>query len=480
MAPPMTMTGRRETDVNGNGGGFAGLAAAVRLAGAGARVTVLERRGVLGGRAYSFVEPESGAVLDNGQHLFMRCYRETLAFLETLGTADRIAFQRRLAIEFVGADGRTARLDCPPLPAPLHLVAGLLRFDGLGLADRLRMLRVGAALAAAARAGEAATARLEALTVEAWLASLGQSAASRRLFWDPLTLATLNDGPDIASARWLVAVLRRAFLDGARAGDLGFATVGLSGLYTEQARAYVEARGGTVRTRAAVAALEVAGDRVVAVRLAPGESHAPGDGLSSDARGGARLPADAVVAAVPHHALPALLPPEIATRPPFAGLAGLGASPIVSFHLWYDRPLTDRSFLGLLDSPLHWLFNRGSHVTVVTSGARTLIDLTRNELTALAAREVERLVPGARGARLVRAHVIKERYATPSLAPGAGALRPGPRTPLANLVLAGDWTATGLPGTIEGAVASGHTAAAALIGTRAAAVRPSTPEMTRV
>ncbi len=472
MTPPMTS--RRSSDIVVIGGGFAGLAAAVRLAGAGARVTVLERRGVLGGRAYSFVEPESGAVLDNGQHLFMRCYRETLAFLETLGTADRIAFQRRLAVEFVGEDGRTARLDCPPLPAPLHLVAGLLRFDGLGLADRLRMLRVGAALAAAARAGEAATARLEALTVEAWLASLGQSAASRRLFWDPLTLATLNDGPDVASARWLVAVLRRAFLEGARAGDLGFATAGLSDLYTEQARAYVEARGGTVRTRAAVAGLEVAGDRVVAVRLAPG------DGLSSDARGGAWLPVEAVVSAVPHYALPALLPPALAARPPFAGLAGLGTSPIVSFHLWYDRPITDRPFLGLLDSPLHWLFDRGSHVTVVTSGARTLIDLSRSELTALAAREVERLVPGARGARLVHAHVIKERYATPSLAPGAGRLRPGPRTPLANLILAGDWTATGLPGTIEGAVTSGHAAAAVLIGTRAAAVRSSAPEVTGV
>lgn len=462
----MTTTLHRKTDVVVIGAGFAGLAAAVRLAGAGARVTVLERRGVLGGRAYSFVEPESGAVVDNGQHLFMRCYREALAFLGTLGTAGRIAFQRRLAVEFVGAGGRTARLDCPPLPAPFHLVVGLLRFEGLGVADRLRMLRVGAALAAAGRAGEAATARLETLTVDAWLASLGQSAASRRLFWDPLTLATLNDGPDVASARWLAAVLRRAFLDGARAGDLGFATVGLSELYTAQARAYVEARGGTVRTRAAVAALEVAGDRVVALRLAPGA------GEEAGARGGgARLPADAVVSAVPHHVLPGLLPPALAARPPFAGLSALGASPIVSFHLWYDRPVTDRPFLGLLDSPLHWLFNRGSHVTAVTSGARRLVDLAPRELTALAAGELERLLPGARGARLLRAHVIKERYATPSLAPGAGALRPGVRTPLANLVLAGDWTATGLPGTIEGAVASGHAAAAALAGAGAEAIR---------
>ncbi|HWP34005.1 MAG TPA: FAD-dependent oxidoreductase, partial [Thermodesulfobacteriota bacterium] len=140
---------RADHDVVVIGGGFAGLSAAVRLAGAGARVLVLERRGVLGGRAYSFVEPDSGAVVDNGQHLFLRCYGETFAFLRTLGTAERIAFQPRLAIEFVGPGGLRTRLDCPPLPAPLHLLGGLLRAPGLGLAERLGMLRVGLALAAA-------------------------------------------------------------------------------------------------------------------------------------------------------------------------------------------------------------------------------------------------------------------------------------------------------------------------------------------
>ncbi len=439
------MTGHGSPDVVVVGGGFAGLAAAVRLAGAGARVVLLERRGVLGGRAYSFVDPESGAVVDNGQHLFMRCYTETLALLRTLGTADRIAFQPRLAVDFVGPGGWQGRLDCPRLPPPLGLLVGLGRLPGLSWSDRLRMLRVGAAAAAAPEAA------LEPLTVDAWLAGLGQPAAARRLFWEPLTLAALNDLPQVASARWLVAVLRRAFLGGRGASDLGFPTVGLSTLYTGQAQAYVEGRGGAVRTRAAAAALEVAGDRVVAVRVA-------------GAGGGERLLAGAVVCAVPHHALLPLLPQALAAAPPFAGLARLGTSPIVSFHLWYDRPVTDRPFLGLLDSPLQWLFNRGSHITLVTSGARRLIDLGRAELTRLAAAELARLLPAASGARLVRAHVIKERYATPALPPGAGALRPGPRTPLANLVLAGDWTDTGLPGTIESAVASGHAAAALLAG----------------
>ncbi len=440
------------------GAGFAGLAAAVRLADAGARVTVLERRGLLGGRAYSFREPLGGAAVDNGQHLFMRCYGETLAFLRRLGTEDRIAFEPRLDVSMVGGGGAAARLTCPALPAPLHLLAGLLRFEGVPLRDRLVLVRGGAALAAAARRGTAAEAALEGLTVAAWLARLGQTAAARRVFWDPLTLATLNDAPDVASARWLLAVARRAFFGGSRAGDLGIARGGLSDLYTEQARGVVEAAGGEVRTHAAAAALEVAGDRVVAVRLAP-----PGRGT------GERLPADAVVAAVPHRVLPALLPAALAARPPFAGLARLGASPIVSFHLWYDRPVTPYPFVGLLESPLHWLFDRGSHVTAVTSGARDLIGRPHADLLALAEREVARLVPAARGARLVRGHVIKEPFATPSLAPGAASLRPGTATPLANLVLAGDWTDTGLPGTIEGAVQSGHAAAAALAGARAGA-----------
>ncbi len=449
------------------GAGFAGLAAAVRLADAGARVTVLERRGILGGRACSFREPESGTVVDNGQHLFMRCYGETLAFLRRLGTDGRIAFQPRLEVEMIG-ERQSARLACPALPAPFHLLAGLLGFDGVPLGARLRLLRGAAAVARTARGGRAAEAALETTTVDAWLTRLGQPAEARRVFWDPLTLATLNDVPEVVSARWLLAVVRRAFLSGPRGGDLGVAEVGLSDLYTEQARALIEAAGGSVRTHAAVSALEVAGDRVVAVRLA-GSDRGPGE----------RLAADAVVAAVPHRVLPALLPPALAARPPFDGLARLGASPIVSFHLWYDRPVVAHPFVGLLDSPLHWLFDRGSHVTAVTSGARDLVGRPHADLLALAGREVARLLPGAREARLVRGHVIKEPFATPSLAPGAGALRPGAKTPLANLVLAGDWTATGLPGTIEGAVQSGHAAAARLADpTALGTARPAT-ETTR-
>ncbi|HEU5323596.1 MAG TPA: hydroxysqualene dehydroxylase HpnE, partial [Methylomirabilota bacterium] len=329
------------------GAGFAGLAAAVRLADAGARVTVLERRGVLGGRAYSFREPESGAAVDNGQHLFMRCYGETRAFLRRLGTEERIAFQPRLEVAMVGGEGGAARLACPALPAPLHLLAGLLRFDGVPVRDRIALVRGGAALAAAARRGAAAEAAIEGLTVDAWLARLGQSAVARRVFWDPLTLATLNDAPDVVSARWLLAVARRAFFGGPRGGDLGVAPGGLSDLYTEQARGIVEAAGGRVRTHAAALAIEVAGDRVVAVRLA-----GPGRGT------GERLPADTVVAAVPHQRLPGLLPSALAARPPFDRLGRLGASPIVSFHLWYDRPVAPRPFVALLGSPLHWLFDR--------------------------------------------------------------------------------------------------------------------------
>lgn len=444
------------------GAGFAGLAAAVRLTDLGARVTVLEKRGVLGGRAYSFRQPDTGAVVDNGQHLFMRAYTETLAFLGRLGTADRVAFEPRLEVTMAGPDGRRARLACPALPAPLHLLAGLLRFEGVPAGARLHLARAGLAMARAARRGEEAGAALEGVTVDAWLRTLGQPPEARRVFWDPLTLATLNDAPEVVSARWLLAVVRRAFVGPRGAGDLGFAETGLSDLYTEQARAIVEAAGGTVRTHASAEALEVVGDRVVAVRLA-----ASGRGA------GERVPADAVVAAVPHRVVPGLVPPALAGRPPFEGLARLGVSPIVSFHLWYDRPIAPRPFLGLLDSPLHWLFDRGSHVTAVTSGARDLVVRPRPELAELAAREIARLLPAARGARLLRAHVIKEPFATPSLAPGAGRLRPGTRTPLGNLLLAGDWTATGLPGTIEGAVQSGHAAAAAL-----AAAAP-TPEVSR-
>ncbi|MGZ3427066.1 MAG: hydroxysqualene dehydroxylase HpnE, partial [Polyangia bacterium] len=326
------------------GGGFAGLSAATRLVEAGARVTLLEKRAQLGGRAYSVLDEATGDVVDNGQHLFMGCYRATREFLERIGTADKLALQERLAIAFVdGKSGKSARLSSPALPGPLSLLTGLFGLSSLSWRDKLSMLKVAAAIQLPSRLLPPAT---DYETVDAWLDRLGQSPAARRAFFHPLALATLNDDPGTASAKMLEAVLREAFFVAPGAGGdsrIGVARVGLSDLYVDDARAWLQARGATVRLSAGV-------ERVVVER-----GVARGVGL----RGGEVVAADAIIAACPPPALLALVDAELREGETWwAGLDKLTSSPIVSLHLWLDRLVTDEEIIGCVGSPLHWVFNR--------------------------------------------------------------------------------------------------------------------------
>ena len=430
------------------GGGFAGLAAAVALADAGWRVTVLERGGALGGRARSFTDPATGDVVDNGQHVFLGCYTQTLKFLTRLGTDHRIQFQPRLTVAFAEAGRRPAVLRCPSWPAPWHLAAGLWGFGALSWRDKLSMLRVVRA--------PSLTTGLDGMTVAEWLALMGQTPRSRQVFWDPLTVAALNDDPEQASALGLATVLARMFGDGASAARLGLASVGLSDLYTGPSARIVEQHGGCVRTNTAVTALEGDGMQATGLRLAGGE----------------QLTADAYVMALPPRELARLLPASLTAREPaLAGLARFTASPIVSINLWLDRPVTDQVFVGLIGRRVQWVFNRrdvvttgpSTHLALVISAAGAYVGQTNEQLTALAREDLEAVLPAARGARFLKTQVVREHAATVRTPPGSQAWRPGPTTAWPNLVIAGDWTNTGLPATIESAVASGAAAAQKMV-----------------
>ncbi len=432
------------------GAGFAGLSAAVRLAGRGARVLVLEQHRRLGGRATAFPDRETGEVVDNGQHAFFGCYAETFAFLDAIGAASDVALDERLDLEMVDAAGARSRLRAAALPAPFHLVAGLLRWPALGARDRLAALRAGRALqrlAADERAGGSHASRLDAITVAAWLEELRQTPRLCELLWEPLAVAALNQSPDVAAAAPFARVLARMFGGSRRDAAIGLSRRPLDELYAAPSRRWLEDRGSEVRTGAR-ARLLVDGGRAtgVVVRDEP-------------------IAAGAVIAAVPWYELPAFVEGVPGLADIAAAAAALGSSPIVSVNLWLDRSVTDTAFVGLAGRTFQWIFDRSrivaepsAHLALVSSGAGEIAGLDNPTIVARAREDLASALPAARGADVRRAVVVREKRATFSLAPG-GPARPGARTPVAGFVLAGDWTDTGLPATIEGAVVSGHLAA---------------------
>src|SRR5262245_8481590 len=389
------------------GGGFAGLAAAVELAERGTHVTVLEARPRLGGRASSFRDAETGAVVDNGQHALMGCYRRTLAFLGRIGAGGKVRRQANLRVDLIHPELGAGAIVCPAWPSPLHLAGGLLRYRLLSRRERVAALRAGMALMTMRRRKDPVLGRA---TVDELLVRLGQSAHARASFWNPVALATLNEAPERAAAAPFVEVLARAFFRSRADSQFVLPRVGLGDLYTEDARRFLERRGGRVWIHAQAAALDVAGDAVRGVVL----------------RDGRRLAADACVAAVPPPALTPLLPDAL--RPPLAGIADLQTSPIVSTHLWLDRPVLRGDFLGLLGTTAQGVFNGsrllgesgpGQCVSAVISAGRDVVEWETTRVADRVLADLRALVPAAGAARLERAVVVKEKQATVSPTPAA-------------------------------------------------------------
>lgn len=426
------------------GGGFAGLAAGVELSQRGHDLLLLERRNHLGGRAYSFKDPATGDSVDNGQHLFMGCYFNTIDFLKKIGSLDKLKFQERTRVDFLDAETGFDTFECPALPAPLHVLAGLLKLKGLTVGDKLRAFNLNATLRGKTQSNGA-------LTVAQWLKKLKQSDNINERFWAPLVVATLNEKPEAASAQMLIKVLQQAFGGGRDASAIGIASVGLSDLYTDGAKEYIESRGGTIRTLAQVNKIILRDGRVSGVELKSGE----------------RLAADYLISTVPPNVLRQLFDEELRQKE-FAYLAKLQSSAIVSINLWFDRPLTDRKFIGLIGTETQWLFNKdaisaspkaSNHLALIISAANDYVLLTKQQLVDMALRDLHKLLPQSLEAKLLHSTIVKERDATIAHTVESDTLRPVARTSIANLILAGDWTDTGLPATIESAVLSGNLAA---------------------
>ena len=433
------------------GAGFAGLSAAARLIKRGARVLVLEARARLGGRATAFADRDTGELVDNGQHVLLGCYTETLAFLRDVGALGNVTFARDLRVTMIDSAGKRSQLVCPALPPPLHLLGGLFEWDALTWSDRMSALRMAGPLRRAQRELRPGATRLAASpgeTVAAWLDRNGQSARLCEMLWEPLALAALNQPVDRAAAPPFARVLAEMFGPDRGAAAIVLPAKPLHLMYAEPARAFIERGAGRVRTGVS-ATIVVRAGAPLAVEAA-----------------GERWTPRAVVCAVPWFAIGSVLVGDTSPVEDVLQRAQqMSSSPIVTVNLWFDRVVMEEPFVGLPGRAMQWVFDKrqvfggdASHLSLVSSGASPLVDKTNAELIEAAHRELMEAMPQVRAAALVRATVIREPKATFSLAPGEPR-RPDTATRVPGLFLAGDWIDTGLPATIESAVRAGHRAA---------------------
>ncbi|MCS6851173.1 MAG: hydroxysqualene dehydroxylase HpnE [Gemmataceae bacterium] len=425
------------------GGGLAGLAAATALAPHGFAVTILEARPRLGGRASSFLDPATQQLIDTCQHVTLGCCTQFAHFCRTVGIDHYL--QPQPTLWFMTRDGRVSAFRAGRLPPPLHLAGSFLGAHFLTLAEKLRIAWGLACLRRAAPDDDPPF-------VE-WLRRHGQTPRTVQRFWGVVLTSALNETPERVGLRYARKVFLDGFLTDPAGSVVSLPTVPLARLYGPELDDWLARHGVAVRLGCAARAFQIAARRVEAVELRHGET----------------IPAEWFISAVPFDRLLDLLPEAVVgAYPSFADLRQLETSPITSVHIWFDRPITDWPHVVLIDCLGQWVFNRGAtgpgeyYVQVVVSAARALRDLGHAEIQRRIVAELRELFPKARQATLRRARAITEHTATFSAVPGVDRWRPPARTPMSNLFLAGDWTATGWPATMEGAVRSGYAAAAAL------------------
>jgi squalene-associated FAD-dependent desaturase len=465
------------------GGGLAGLAAACALSDSGFRVTLFERRPYLGGRASSYEHPGTGEVVDNCQHVLFRVCTNLVEFYQRIGVEDKIRWYDE--VTFIEPGGRASVMRASPLPAPLHTAPSFFGFPFLNAKDKLVISR---AIAALTLTKQPDTGR----SFQDWCRQHGQTENAIQRFWKPILVSALSEDLDLIAISYAAQVVRES-MKSREARHMGVPNIPLTDLYN-RAGDYIRARGGEIKFRTS---LESFSPEPSQVRVRVSEAEEVFDYL---------------VLALPFDSLDRVLPQRPESIPLREKLTHFESAPITGIHLWFDRQISDLDHAVLLDRTIQWMFHKsrlleknregddfspepalrkrsapkgavkgsrgdgalapevsGSYIELVVSASKNLIDKSRTEIVDLALKEVREFFPEARAANLVKSTVIKEVHATYSPRPGIDAHRPQQSTAWSRVFLAGDWTATGWPATMEGAVRSGYRAAEALtraVGTK--------------
>jgi squalene-associated FAD-dependent desaturase len=425
------------------GGGLAGLSAACALAESGLRVTLFERRPYLGGRASSYQHPATGEIIDNCQHVLFGSCTNLIDFYKRIGVDDKIRWSDEMT--FIEPGGRRSVLRPSFLPAPMHTAPSFWSFPLLDFVDKLAISQAMSSLLPFVIKDNGDS-------FLGWLKKHGQTERAIARFWNPILVSALSEDLDRISVSAAGQVVRES-MKSVEAGRMGIPMIPLTDLYAE-AQEYITKRGGDVKLRCGVEDVQLEA----------------GSAVLKFADGSAKF--DFVILAVPYFAMAALLPSDEASKPLREKIARFESSSITGIHLWFDRKITDLPHAVLLDRTIQWMFHKselqernseGSYIELVVSSSKELIEKSRQEIIDLAVSEVREFFPEARSASLVKSTVIKEVNATYSPRPGIDAFRPAHVSPWPGVLLAGDWTATGWPATMEGAVRSGYGAAEALL-----------------
>ena len=437
------------------GGGLSGISAAIKLVQKGFKITLIEKRPYLGGRTFSFTDNNTNDQVDNGQHLFMGCFKNYIELLKSLSVYNKVYSQKSLKTEIL-AKGKIGILKSVPYLGKFHMLPSLFTYPHLNFKDKLRLI-YGMIKADLINLDNNNAVKLDNLTFKKWLKKNYQNENTIKNIWNLIILPTLNDDISNVSAYMGLMVIKNSILAKPKESSLGFSKTGLSQLLDIPAQNFINRHKGKIILNRTVKSLNFNNNKLENIKLTQGTI----------------IKSDFYIFAIPFNELTNLLPENVFYEKDLKQISKLSFSPIIAIHLWFDRIIMDQKFLALLESPIQWVFNRNKieeksniqnqHLCISISGASDLIKLSKKELIKLSLKEIKKYFPLANSSKLIQSIVIKHSNATIRHLPASYSYRPKNKTNINNLFLAGDWTKTGWPSTMEGAVKSGLDSTSELI-----------------